>query len=736
MNGIDPDACKFALSQIDDGTVFEEFTHSFLAAILGHSFAPSGGIKDRGIDGLDRIFSPTHNEKVLYQYSIEKDPEGKIIRTLQTLKSNKIKYDRFTYVTNQVVSDKDRLIESLADNYKKPIQIFDLGWFAANVNHSPATIAPYEIFIKSYLHEFQKPGGGFVIGDLVSDPRLYVFLRQQWDSEKHRLKLDEVLADTLILFALEDTDPDKGKLKTRNQIIEEITKHLKFEPKLLTPQINQRLGILSSKPNRRIHHHRKPDAYCLPYQTRQELVTKNFKEAALHQSFKDGVARQLKKYLKNEGVRVQECVELINGALNKLFYRQGLEFSDLVSNGYSKEAFEKSLPATIAEVVDESGVVTKNKQSVKQALLLTIRHIVYNGTVEEKEYLRCLANTYMLLFLLQCDPKVSMFFTTMAARLDVYVCTSIIIPALSEVCLDPPNKRYWNLLTGARSSGVRLRINQTILSELAAHFRKIKAIFDAEYAGNEALYDEEVAILYIDEIMIRAYFYSKLRGQVRSFDEFVDKFCSPDLRDPEKDLLFFVHETFGIEFVPEDKFTKNIDAHELSKLATALEERKRDKRKASNDAKLILSIFAIREGNNESNPEAWAGYRTWWLSSDTLTQRTVNEIFVDKYKISCYMRPDFLYNYISLAPATGVISEVYKSVFPNLLGVNISHNIPSEITGVVHNFIKEHQDKQVPRLKAILCNLSDRLKSDPTYMSRNKVQLFLEQERQSLASGG
>ncbi len=736
MQEIRPESCRFAPDKISDGSVFEGFSHSFLAAILGHGFIPVGGIKDKGIDGLNYVAAAEGNQKAIYQCSIEQDPFGKASRTLDTLKGNKIKFDILTYVTNQEFPDKDRAIEELSGIHKKAIQIYDVNWFAANVNSKPGSMAAFDVFVKGYLHDFEKPGFGFVVSDFVSDPRLYVFLRQQWDAQKTRLQLDEVLADTLILYALEGTDPDQGILRTRQEIIAEIAKHLKFEPKLLSKQIETRLAVLSSrKPNRRINHHIKQDAYCLPYETRKELVDKNLHDAALHQHFKKTITRDLARYLKAVDVRVQDCVDLIDSTMNKLFYKQGLEFADLVSNGYSGEAFEKSLPGTIAEVVDESSVIVKNRQGVKQALLLTIRDMVYRGTPEQKEYLRSLANTYMLLFLLQCDPKVSLFFSTMASKLDVYVCTSILVPALSEVCLEPQNRRYWNLLTGARAAGVKLRVNDTIVNELVAHFRKLRTVYEAEFSGNEDLYEDDISIYYVPEILIRAYLYSRKNDQVNSFDDFVDKFCSPDLRNAHRDLLVFLSEAFGIEFVPEASTGVKIEQSELSALGEALIQQKRDKNKALNDAKLILTIFALREKRAEASPHNFAGYKTWWLSSDTLTQRTVNKLFGDKYQVSCYMRPDFLYNYISLAPGVEVVSEVFKNVFPNLLGVNISHNLPSEVAETVRSFIKEHSDKGKPRLKAILMDLSDRLKTDPAYMSRAKVSLFLEEQKLALTGG-
>ena len=73
---------------------------------------------------------------------------------------------------------------------------------------------------------------------------------------------------------------------------------------------------------------------------------------------------------------------------------------------------------------------------------------------------------------------------------------------------------------------------------------------------------------------------------------------------------------------------------------------------ARNDAKMILSIYELRKLNSEESGCDIFGYRTWWLSKDTSTMRVANNVFGDRYQASCYMRPDFLYNYISLVSIT------------------------------------------------------------------------------------
>ncbi len=433
--------------------------------------------------------------------------------------------------------------------------------------------------------------------------------------------------------------------------------------------------------------------------------------------------------MKSSKVVVTDPLNLIENTINQLFYLQGLEFADFVVNGSTKTAFEKSLTEIVDRVVEDSSVVAKNKGVAKTALLVTIRETVYNGSPEEKIFLKRLANTYMMLFLLQCDPKVTTFFSSLAGKLKVYVCTSIIIPALSEYYLNRFNRRHWNLLEGSKKAGVKLIVNATILKELVGHFRMITTRYEEEYKNNEDFYlSDEIYTLYIDEIMIRAYFYAKRRNQVKSFHDFIDNFINPDLSNAEENLASWLKDEFGIEFVSDESLGVQVDKNELNQLITALTKEKRNEQRARNDANIILRIFALRALRNEIVSDSIFGYKTWWLSKDTVTQKAVNKVFGEKYSVSCYMRPDFLYNYISLAPTKVEVDSAYNELFPSLLGVNISSHLPPEVVKYIHQRIDEHGTRKPARLKAIMRNLAEKLKIDPAAQNRQYVEHFLDLE--------
>ncbi len=730
--GIDPRSFEFAISKIDNGFVFEDFVCAFLAQILGYDFVPAGGIKDRGIDGLKHVFHRKGVERTIYQTSIESNAEGKLLGSMEKLKANGINYDQFYFVTSRAVKNQDTLTDELFDKYKKPVRIRDVKWLSSQVNTSQGTLNVFQTFVDTHLHEFSSPGKSYVVGDLINDPRLFVFLRQQWEEEVDKKNLDHVIMDSLILYALEGTNPDKGILRTRDEITADIATKLAVGHRLSDYLLDDRLKALSMKP-RKIKRHRREDAYCLPYETRLKIQDKNLSDARLHESFKTQSEEILSRYLRHVGVRVRDVVALLEASFNQVFYQQGLEFADFILKGENREAFEKDLGDTIRQVVDESSIVEKNRESVTSALMMTIRNIVYNGTSEQKAFLKSLSNTYLMLFLLQCDPKICTYFSSMASKLRVYVCTSIIIPAMSEYYLEPANRRHWNLLKGARDAGVSLVINKTILSELVAHFHMISTTYEEYYKHDEKLYlEDEVLTLYIDEIMIRAYFYSKMRGQVTRFSDFLNNFVTPDLKSAEEELVCWLKEEFSIQFASDASLGVTLDDREVGRLYQRLKKHKSAAAKAQTDAKLILTIYAIRVRGNEKGTGGIFGYRTWWLSKDTTTLRAANDIFGEKYPVSCYMRPDFLYNYISFSPKPHAVRESFKQMFPTLLGVNISYHLEPDLIYCIHQVMKEHQSKKQSRRSAILRVLAQRLQTDPNKRNKKYIRHYLDEQLSQL----
>lgn len=729
MKSIKSDSFEFAMSQIGDGNVFEVFIQNLLCLIEGVEFHPVGGLKDKGKDGFDSkgMFHPEHKIKDVYQVSIDQNPKAKVARTLKTLIGNGIDFDCLTYVTNQKVKNSDEIMKAMHSEYAKMVIIRDLAWLRGHINESEATIRLYGTFIKSHLHDFVSETTVPQYADFVSDPRIFVFLRQQWETHGHEEKLDQLITDSLILFSLEGTDPDQKIFMARNQIMDQISTLINYSPKLIETNIDKRLKALATKP-RRIRYHSREDAYCLPFDTRMELQEKQVEDKCIYEHFKVNASARLEKFAKMNLVKIKSSNQdtMLEAVFCELFKKQGLQFANFVlKKDIATFAVDDSLGDIISNVVEKQLPTAGNKEKVKESLLAAIRDIIYNGSDVELSYLNKLSHTYMMLFLLRCDPQVSGFFGAMASKLRVFVGTSILIPVMAEFNLDEKHRRHWNLLTGASRAGVQLLVNPCIISETVGHIRKALRDYEELYAGKEQVYSDEIGCQYVNEILTRSYFYNRLLNQDRSFQDYIYNFVSPQNNRPrmEDELIGWLKDTFNIEFVTDESLEINIDAGEEQTLKDTLVSFNKAPKQAEFDAKTILSVYQQRAKFNEKGEQGIFGYNTWWLSKDTSTRKAVRKCFGEKY-VSCYMRTDFLSNYIAFVPRRHDAEKVFDAMFPTLVGVNLSHHIPDSVCNIMHSHINQHAEKSPARIKAIMGDLANKIKTEATTWGHSK---FAEQ---------
>jgi len=724
---ISKDAFKYALSNFGKGKIFEEFAHSFISRVIGDEFVPVGGTNDRGIDGSLRLYNRATKPTFIYQISTELDVNGKVNDSVNKLINNNITVSQLVYITNRKVNDKNGLEDLFLEKKNFPLKIFDIEWFASNVLNDEKLVLLYETYIDSNIHKFQKPDKQYIVGNFIEDPRLYVFMRQQFNSTHNNVEIEKKLADTLILYGLEGTASETKEFRRADEIKSKVSQLIKFNSKAIGTTIDERLKILASKP-RQINYHSPQDAYCLPYSTRLTLKERDIEESEIYTKFKEESTSQLKKYLKDEEVKATNILGLIEETIHHIYHKQGIEFSSFVIEGKSKDIVEVALPDIVSEVIDNSHIILNNKTTVKRALLMTIRNMVYEGTKSQREYLRRLSQTYSMMFLLRWDPHLATSFQKIASQLKIFVGTSILIPALSEIFLEPETRRYWNLLSGAHQAGVRLTINQVILDELANHFVMIKNKYNTSFESVEEYYlSDEINIYYVEEIMIRAYFYSKMKDKVVEFNDFIEEFASPNLKDVHRDLRNFLEEEFKIQFENTSQVEKKLDEDEVNLLTDELTATKQSKNKARTDAKLMLMIYKLRELNDESESKTVFGYKTWWLSQDINTFRAIQSVFDNKYNVNCYMRSDFLYNYISLAPKRNEIDSMFRELFPSMLGINLSFHMPNEICNHINKSIIEHKDSSPTRIKRAIRNFTEKLMTTSTKNSKKIISFYDEE---------
>ncbi len=136
-------------------------------------------------------------------------------------------------------------------------------------------------------------------------------------------------------------------------------------------------------------------------------------------------------------------------------------------------------------------------------------------------------------------------------------------------------------------------------------------------------------------------------------------------------------------------------------------------------------IYAKRRVDNEEQEGAF-GFRSWWLSTDTKTFAAVERSLGDKYSTSCYIRPDFLLNFVTLSPKVRDIELAYDNIFPNTLGISLSRHIDEGFTKAIAKCIKKYEGYRHSRIKTIIHTDINRLKTEFRRAGDKGISRYIE----------
>ena len=190
---------EIALTRVTGGD-FEKFVNTFLPAIASVEYVPFGGTYDGGADAFtDTGLYEGKQSSTFYQTSIQESHKAKIRRTVKRLREVGRDPQSLVYVTAQTIKILDKDEVTLTHETDVFVRIRDAGWIIANVNHSNATIAAFETFLKPHLALLGNLGGAMLIDNpkTLDSRTVCVFLRQEVE-RRSTSKLIEAVSDSLI----------------------------------------------------------------------------------------------------------------------------------------------------------------------------------------------------------------------------------------------------------------------------------------------------------------------------------------------------------------------------------------------------------------------------------------------------------------------------------------------------------------------------------------------------------
>ncbi|MGW3290463.1 hypothetical protein ACWDR3_38100 [Streptomyces sp. NPDC001002] len=720
------DLIRIALDKVE-GFPFERFAIAFYSALLGTRFVPLGGVKDGGADARDgNLYEDSERPETYYQASVEADTGGKVRRTISRLREFGRDPKVLFYLTPQTVKYSDRVERDLSEELDVTVIIRDGSYIIAHLNDDPAGISAFEEHLQHYTDFLKNVGSSRLITSSkhVKDPAVFVFLSQELERRSGNEKLVNSVVDALVLWALEGTDPGAGILYGSNKVLEKISRDLPSVNSLVKPRLRQRLEAMSRKEyggGRAVNWHRKEDAFCLPYETRQRIEEENMADETLRlevlASFDDRLRAEKISGLGD--VRTAQAARVALRALQLAFERNGLEFSSFLRATDIGEY--STITDCLAAALLEYGLAGKAASLVGDGAFIVLRGVLYDSRDVERTYLQRLSRTYALLFTLNTEPRLIDFFQEMTGEFRLYVGSDQIVRALSEHYLNEPDRMSRNTLLMAGRLGAKLILAEPVLEEVVSHLRAC----DFEYRNHVAEIDQymnyEIA-RNAPHIVLRTYLYARINPELglrrpKSWPAFVNQFCTyGDLHKPAAldDIRKYLQMKFSLGFESTEDLESLVELPQVESLAEQMAQVKRgDLRLARNDALLALAVYGHRRNRHETSSFSEFGYATWWLTSETAILKYTREIVAEN-RARYVMRPDFLLNFLTLSPSAASARETFKAVFPSLLGIRLARRMHSDTYHEIMDSVVAAEDFDEARRAVEISKIVDKLKSDFT----------------------
>ncbi len=724
---IPADVVKIALDKAE-GFPFERFANAFYGPLIGTSFVPLGGTKDGGADARDgTLYEDGTRSEHYYQASVEADAESKIRRTVARLREFGREPKRLTYLTSRTVKYSDRAERALTAELDVTIDIRDGDYIALHVNGDSSTVHAFDEHLRPYTEYLRQVGTSTLIAPSkhVRSPAVYVFLSNEIQRRQGDQSLVDAVTDALALWALEGTDPDKGILRTEAEVLDRILAELPSVKSLVAPRLGRRLQTMSKKAypgGRAVRMHQTDGAFCLPYETRERIQDENTADEALRLRVLKSLDERLRPAppagLGDVGIR--QAAEVALRTLQLTFEREGLEFAAFLTD--AKPGEFATVTDGLRQALAELGHTGKHGQLVGDGAFAVLRGVLYGSSEDERQYLQRLSRTYALLFTLNNEPRLLEYFQDMTGDFRLYVGADQILRALSEHYLEAGDQPTRNTLLLASRQGAKLILTEPVLEEVVSHFRSADMEHHNHVEAIEHRLDYELASQ-APQIMLRVYLYARLnpdldRRQPRNWPAFVQQFLSHKTLHRSQamdDMRQYLQATFGFAYESAADLENLVDLNQVDALAAQLAPAKNNNLTlARNDALMALAVYGRRHRRGETSRVTEFGWGTWWLTSETRILGLTRDL-VRQHNGRYVMRPDFLLNFLTLAPSAQAARETNATIFPSMLGIRLSRRMDQAAFDGLMDKVAEAENLDDARRAVEMAKFMNTLKSNPNH---------------------
>lgn len=719
---MEPPRTELARISLDrtNGIDFERFTLQFLAAILGANFVPLGGQHDGGADGLinESLYEHPKQTGTFMQASIEQDYRSKIRHTVRRLNAVNRHPSQLLYITNQTIQYVDKMEEELSTELEIILRIRDGNYVINHIPHNTATIAAYYEYLHHHTAFLEGVGKSNVISHSrhISEPHVYTYLVGELEKTSDGSFADGVV-DAMIVYALEDTDPDNNIRMSEEDIRSKIVTVLPAAEPILASRLHSRLIALSEKGVRRIRRYQKENLWVLPYEERQKLQSASIEDEALRLIVKRQLSEKFNQMSEIHGITPSQIADLTLATVQFVFEEDGLRFSRFLADQNWKDS-SLFVSDSLRSILTEKALTGDIKSKVADHIYDAIRSIFYSSTPEQRTLLDRISRAYCIGFALNCEPRVLQYFDKSLSNARLYVGADVLIRALSERYVRSEDQHTRNLLRSASKTGATLVLAAPVLEEIFGHIKASNYEYHdyVEIIGGIHTYE---AAHQVPKILVRAFLYSHLDDSQGSdsWEKFIGQFCDySDLtasynsyyrQRAELQLQRYLTNQFGLKFEGWNQIKAVCDDERHRLLQSSIRAMKSSDKLASNDAYIYQLVTHYRSQQDEEMSEY--GFQTWWLSSgEGGAVRAMAQ--ADQNVPQILMRPGYLAKFIQLAPSASDARRSLSEFLPSLLGIKLARRVTESDFHKMIRTVKEAESLEEGSLAAKLAYFNDKLK--------------------------
>lgn len=691
-------SARFALAlerlQPSEWRRFEDLSSKFLAAEYPNLRTVASSSGDRGRDAF--LLTPENDPSTLLQYSVTVKWGDKILRTARQVRKEFPAAAVLIYVTNQEIgAAADGLRTRLRQEFGLYLDVRDRRWFVerATTDRHRETAAEElaRAVVDPYLASKQIVESKALALTETEAQAAILHLGMQLEDDTREKGLTKLSFEALVRSSLRNTTPESRK--TRDEVKADIRRLLPTHaPEEVDARTDAALGRLTKKV---VRHYEKADEFCLTYEERIRLGERLAELEASDHRFQAELENMVRDVMSETRVPAAKYVDDMcsraRRVLESFLLGRGERFVKAVRRLELHTLGFEDLPSIIitdlAATPDKSGL----RGAVPQIISESVKTLLREPSEATQLYLRMFSDAYTLFAFLRETPDVQGALVKLFSYGDIWLDTSVVLPAFADDLHEPSVRRFSNMLQAARESGQKLHMTRGVLEEIKTHIERCLycwRVKPGEWHGSTPF-------------LYTAYIRS---GQpLNDFGRWIDQFYGSSR--PADDIADYLSDVFGIEIGTLERDAASMPADlraAVQEIWHEAHERRRRapggvevdaitlKRLVDHDVENYLGVIARRGADTRAD----LSYGVWWLTLDRVAFEVPRELRVRieaRAPASPVMTPDFLVNYLVFGPVRRLVSKGTEARLPLVVELEIAEFLPAELIEVAERVRTESE---------------------------------------------